>query len=50
MKWFCGRIAGDHWRHTKAPQSFEFVADLGRGEAGKLNRSALREARLSAFP
>jgi bile acid-coenzyme A ligase len=29
----------------KAPRSFEFVADLGRSEAGKINRQALARAR-----
>ena len=29
----------------KAPRSFEFVADLGRSEAGKLNRQALTRQR-----
>lgn len=34
-----------HLAAYKAPRSFEFVADLGRTDAGKINRTALAKAR-----
>ena len=34
-----------HLAAYKAPRSFEYVADLGRSEAGKINRQALARAR-----
>ena len=42
-------ILRDHCKQKlaayKAPRSFEFVAELGRSDAGKINRQALARAR-----
>jgi bile acid-coenzyme A ligase len=38
---------GEHLARTKIPRSFELVAEPLRDDAGKVRRSALREARLS---
>ena len=42
-------ILRDHCKQKlaayKAPRSFEFVAELGRRDAGKINRQALARAR-----
>jgi len=37
---------GEYLAHFKVPRSFEFVSDPLRDDAGKVRRSALREARL----